>query len=139
MRLLLLPALLLAGVAHAQESEGMYEARLTELAAITPAASPAPEGAGFCAERFGEWQGLPASVRWKIRADGSRLAVVSLKGVETELNIATVPGSFLGFPEPARIPPVDRIIFTLKPDGKSGRIEVLLTGGERYNCLVSSQ
>jgi hypothetical protein len=137
-RILLIAMLLFAGLAQAQESEGIYEAALTGLAAITPAASPAPQGNAFCKERFGEWQGLPASVRWKIRADGSRQAVASLKGVETELSIATVPGSFMGFPQAEGLKPVDRIIFTIGADGKSGRIDVLLIGDGNFNCVLSN-
>ena len=139
MRFLLVPALLFAGLAQAQESEGMYEARLAKLAAITPAASPAPEGNAFCKERFGDWQGLPASVRWKIRADGSRLAVASIKGIETELSIATVPGSFMGFAERARLQPVDRIVFTLEAGARSGHIDVLLIGDQNFNCVLSNR
>jgi hypothetical protein len=44
----------------------------------------------------------------------------------------------MGFPKSA-LEPVDRIILTLAGDGRGGRIDVLLRGDEKFNCVLSGE
>lgn len=130
-------AMLLASGACAQE--GQFESALVTLRAITPAAAPAPEGDGFCEERFGAWMETRVTSMWKTASSGSEIAAVVIRDVATDLTTKTGPGSWMGFPKAAGLEEIDRIILRIDEDGQGGTVELLLTGDGTWNCVASNR
>lgn len=132
--------LLSATPVHAAETDSRFEFVLENLSAITPAAAPAPEGDAFCGEKFADWHNSDITIMMRTWSDtGRRIVAAELRGVATDLDIQTVPGSFMGFAKASELEAVDRIIFTVDAEGRNGSVEVLLKGDGAYNCVLSSQ
>lgn len=129
-----------AFAAQAGETDSRFDYVLEHLSAITPAAAPAPEGDAWCGEKFADWHNSEVTVMMRTWSDtGRRIVAASLRGVATDLDIQTVPGSYMGFAKAIELEAVDRILFTVDAEGKSGSVEVLLKGDGAYNCVLSSQ
>ena len=134
---------LLPGAALAEETEGTYENTLDVLYAVTQQGSPDPAGDGYCQETFGQHLGSTVSGTYKVDTTTFMMSATAVyEGSEAAMFPLGIQGRYAfmtdGVPEALQALHVNRILLNLSTDFETKESDILFTGNDSYNCMLSN-
>ena len=133
----------LAAAPAALAETGTTEVRLDRLYAVMQNASPAPQFDPYCQARFQHSLGTPTSTQWHI---DPQTLIMWADTTVFDATASLTPMGLYGIYAfiSGQLPPalternVDRITFVLNTEFEDPEVDLLLTFGAPFNCVLSN-
>lgn len=135
-------ALLVAPAAMAET--GTTDVTLDKIYAVMQNATPAPQFDSYCESRFADDLGTETSTDWSINPDTHIMwADTTVFGATASLYPMGIYGTyaFISGELPSTLTDrnVDRVIFKVNTDFEDPEVDLLLTFGAAFNCVLSNK
>ncbi|WBQ09419.1 hypothetical protein L2D01_10980 [Hyphomonadaceae bacterium ML37] len=134
----------LASAPAAMAETGTTDVQLTLLYAVMQNASPAPQYDAYCQSRFQSYLGTETSTQWNINPQSLIMwADTTVFGATASLTPMGLYGTYAFIS--GQLPPalternVDRVVFVLNESFEDPEVDLLLTFGAPFNCVLSNK
>jgi hypothetical protein len=134
----------LASAPAALAETGTTDVQLNRLYAVMQNASPAPQYDAYCQSRFQSYLGTETSTQWTINPQSLIMwADTTVFGATASLSPMGLYGIYAFIS--GELPPVlternvDRITFVLNSEFEDPEVDLLLTFGAPFNCVLSNK